>query len=90
MKKADLSNRDTLAIERTRLANERTFLAYFRTSIVFLSSGFAIIKISALREVTDIGYFLLIIAPALFLVGLVRFLYVRRKVQKYFYVVDDQ
>lgn len=79
-----------LAIERTRLANERTFLAYFRTSIVFLSSGFAIIKISALKEVTDIGYFLLIIAPALFLVGLVRFLYVRRKVQKYFYVVDDK
>jgi putative membrane protein len=86
MKKVKLNNTDTLAIERTRLANERTFLAYFRSSIVFLSSGFAIIKINALREITDIGYFLLIIAPVLFLIGLIRFFYVRRKVRKYFYL----
>ena len=85
MKKADLSKTDTLAIERTRLANERTFLAYFRSSIVFLSSGFAIIKINALQEITDIGYFLLVIAPILFLTGLIRFFYVRKKVRKYFY-----
>jgi putative membrane protein len=86
MKKIKLSNTDTLAIERTRLANERTFLAYFRSSIVFLSSGFAILKINALSEIMGIGYFLLIIAPILFVIGMVRFFYVRKRVRKYFYV----
>ena len=89
MKKIELSNTDTLALERTRLANERTFLAYFRSSIVFLSSGFAIIKIDALYEITDIGYFLLAVAPVLFLIGAVRFYYVKRKLRKYFYEEED-
>lgn len=80
-----LSNTDKLAIERTRLANERTFLAYFRSSIVFLSSGFAILKLNALQEISSIGIFLLVVAPLLFVVGLLRFLYVRRSVRKYYY-----
>lgn len=89
MKKMELSRTDALAVERTRLANERTFLAYFRSAIVFLSSGFAIIKIDALRDITDIGYFLLVIAPLLFLVGLLRFLYVKRQVKKYYYTKEE-
>ncbi len=60
IQKSDMSKTDLLAMERTRLANERTFLAYFRTFIVFLSSGIAIIKINALKEIEFIGYFLLI------------------------------
>ncbi|PHN02518.1 hypothetical protein CRP01_31575 [Flavilitoribacter nigricans DSM 23189 = NBRC 102662] len=88
MKKMELSRTDALAVERTRLANERTFLAYFRSAIVFLSSGFAIIKIDALRDITDIGYFLLVIAPLLFLVGLLRFFYVKRQVKKYYYIEE--
>ncbi|WP_222845856.1 DUF202 domain-containing protein [Flavilitoribacter nigricans] len=84
----ELSRTDALAVERTRLANERTFLAYFRSAIVFLSSGFAIIKIDALRDITDIGYFLLVIAPLLFLVGLLRFFYVKRQVKKYYYIEE--
>ena len=89
MKKIELSKTDALAIERTRLANERTFLAYFRSSIVFLSSGFAIIKIDALRDITDIGYFLMIIAPILFIIGVFRFLYVKRQLRKYYYVQEE-
>ncbi len=89
MKKVKLNKTDALAIERTRLANERTFLAYFRTSIVFLSSGFAIIKISALKDITDIGYFLMVIAPVLFLIGIVRFFYVRNKLKRYYYVKEE-
>ena len=79
-----MSKTDALAMERTRLANERTFLAYFRTSIVFLSSGFAIIKIHALEEIQDLGYFLIILAPVLFIIGLLRFYYVKRKLKKYY------
>ena len=84
MKKGDWSRTDVLAMERTHLANERTFLAYFRTSIVFLSSGFAILKITVLSEIRDVGYFLTILAPVLFLVGLLRFFYVKRKLKKFY------
>lgn len=79
-----LSLTDKLAIDRTSLANERTFLAYFRTFIVFLSSGFAVINLDLLKEVKWVGFMLVIIAPLLFLVGLLRFLYVKRKIKKYY------
>ena len=77
-----------MAIERTRLANERTFLAYFRTFIVFLSSGFAILKMEVLQEIRDIGYFLTILAPLLLVVGVVRFFYVKRQVRKFYYPIE--
>ncbi|WP_420387050.1 DUF202 domain-containing protein [Roseivirga sp.] len=85
MEKLELSRTDELAVERTRLANERTFLAYFRTFIVFLSSGFAILKISALEEIMTVGYMLLIVAPLMFIIGLIRFLYVRKQIRKHYY-----
>ncbi|GAL00572.1 hypothetical protein JCM19275_3374 [Nonlabens ulvanivorans] len=82
MEKLKLSLTDRLAIERTRLANERTFLAYFRSAVVFSSSGLAIIKLQILEEIEWIGYALVIIGPVLFLVGLFRFLYVKRSINK--------
>lgn len=85
MEKLELSRTDELAVERTRLANERTFLAYFRTFIVFLSSGFAILKLSALEEILTVGYLLMVIAPLLFIMGLFRFLYVRKQIRKHYY-----
>lgn len=84
LQNSQMSPTDKLAMERTRLANERTFLAYFRTFIVFLSSGIAIIKINALREIAFIGYFLLIISPVLLVVGVSRFFYVKRQLRKYY------
>lgn len=81
--KEDLITRDWLAIDRTRMANERTFLAYLRTFIVVLSSGVAILRLEALEEMFDLGIFLLVIAPVIFVVGLIRFLYVRRHIRKY-------
>lgn len=83
-----LNRTDLLAIERTKLANERTFLAYFRTAIVFLSSGFAILKLPALAEIHAIGYFFLILSPCLFLVGLLRFVFMRRRIRKFYQVVE--
>lgn len=82
--KEGLITRDWLAIDRTRMANERTFLAYLRTFIVVLSSGVAIIRVEALQEMFDLGIFLLIVAPVIFIVGLIRFLYVRRHIRKYY------
>jgi putative membrane protein len=82
--KEDLITRDWLAIDRTRMANERTFLAYLRTFIVVLSSGVAIIRVEALQEIFDLGIFLLVIAPVILLIGIGRFLYVKRHIRKYF------
>ncbi len=78
----ELKLTDKLAIERTRLANERTFLAYFRSAIVFLSSGFAIIKLEILQDVIWVGYGLVSIGPALFLIGLIRMIYVKKRIKK--------
>ncbi len=80
----ELKLSDQLAIERTRLANERTFLAYFRSAIVFLSSGFAIIKLEVLNEIEWIGYILIAIGPILLLIGLFRFMYVKRSIKKFY------
>ncbi len=73
MKNTELSFPDILALDRTNLANERTFLAYFRTFIVFLSSGLAILKLEILEDIKFLGYFLLMIAPLLLIVGIARF-----------------
>lgn len=85
MDKIEFNRTDSLAMERTRLANERTFLAYFRTFIVFLSSGFAILKIDVLQDIRVVGYFLLGLSPLLLIIGIWRFLYVRKKLKKYYY-----
>ena len=79
----ELITRDWLAIDRTRMANERTFLAYLRTFIVVLSSGVAILRVEALQDMFDLGIFLLVIAPIIFVIGLARFIYVRRHIRKY-------
>jgi len=84
MENAKLNVTDLLAIERTRLANERTFLAYFRTFIVFLSSGFAIIKMEMLQEIRTLGNFFLILSPFLLLIGIIRFFYVKRQLKKFY------
>ena len=73
-----------LALDRTNLANERTFLAYFRTSIVFLSSGFVILKIEGLQNLKTLGYILLIAAFFLLIIGIVRFFYVRKRINNYY------
>ncbi len=73
---------DYLALSRTELANERTFLAYFRTFVVMLSSGIAIIKIKEFAVIYDLGIALCFIAPIIFLIGLFRYFYTKRKIKR--------
>lgn len=80
----ELITRDYLAIERTRLANERTFLSYFRTAVVILSSGIAMVQLEMLEEISDLGFFLLLLGPAILVLGIIRFLYVKRQIKKYY------
>ncbi|AOW19830.1 DUF202 domain-containing protein [Urechidicola croceus] len=82
--KEEITLRDQLAIDRTRLANERTFLAYFRTFIVILSSGIAILKLDILNDIRNLGYYFVVIAPFLLIIGVVRFFYVKRKIKKFY------
>ncbi len=84
--KNDISRTDYLALQRTKLANERTFLAYFRTFSVLLSSGLAIIKIDILENLIGLGYFFLFTSFVVIIIGVVRFLYVKRKLRKAFFM----
>ena len=78
----ELNANNRLALTRTKLANERTFLAYFRTFVVILSSGLAIIKIEALNNIMLLGYFLIGISVILVIIGIIRFFYVKKQVNK--------
>ncbi|EMY82699.1 DUF202 domain-containing protein [Psychroflexus gondwanensis] len=84
MEHKDMSKTDLLALVRTKLANERTFLAYFRTFIVFLSSGFAILKLEILQSLKGLGYFFIIISFIVVVIGLLRFFYVKKRINSYY------
>lgn len=84
MKPNDISRTDFLALERTKLANERTFLAYFRTFVVFVSSGVVILKVDALENLMILGYAFIAMAIVLRSIGIIRFIYVKKRMAKYF------
>lgn len=71
--------RDTLAIERTRLANERTFLAYARTALALLAGSVTLLFFKGpllLVTATVLGG----LSTMVFVLGLLRFLRVRRRI----------
>jgi len=86
----ELNLNDALAVERTKLAVERTFLAYFRTSVVFASAGFTIIRVAALKQVEEVGVFLLWMAPMLLIIGVWRYIIVYRRMRKQYYRLVEQ
>lgn len=79
----NLPYKDRLALDRTKLANERTFLAYFRTAVVFLSSGFAVLKLDSLNQIIEVGIGLMVLGPVLLIFGGIRFLIVKNRMKKY-------
>lgn len=83
MDETKLSTNDYLAIERTKLANERTLLAYVRTFIILLSSGIAIIKLDFFNQIDLLGIILISIAPILFIFGVVRYNYMKKRISTF-------
>lgn len=83
-KETTLITRDWLAIERTKLANERTFLAYFRTFVVFLGTGLTILKLEFFSELKTFGILLLVISPAILIIGIIRLFKVKKTIKKYY------
>jgi putative membrane protein len=79
----DCGVRDSLARERTYLANERTFLAYVRTAIMLLASGVTLIKLFGTdRALLVLGYFLVPLSIATGLMGYVRFIRFRERIDE--------
>jgi putative membrane protein len=76
----DSTVRDTLALERTRLANERTFLAYIRTALAMMAGSAVLFQFFSAQPHYLLAAWLLIVAGgSAFLVGLMRFLHVRKR-----------
>ncbi len=73
--------RDYLAVDRTVLANERTFLSYVRTALAFAAGGVTLIHFFDSAYATVTGYVLLPMAAIVFVVGIQRFLYYRRRLR---------
>lgn len=76
--------RDYLALQRTKLANERTFLSYNKFSLYLVTAGVALVRIDNLRPFRVLGYVALGASGVVFLIGLIRFLLLRRQLRKFY------
>jgi putative membrane protein len=78
-----LTLRDHLARDRTILANERTLLAYVRTAFGFAAAGMTLIKLFPGEPGSQtMGFWLLVSAALLAIVGVVRFWMVRSQMKR--------
>lgn len=69
---------DRLALERTLLANERTLLAYVRTAMALIIGGATLVHFVPGPLATTGGWALVILGAVGFVVGVRRFLVLRR------------
>ena len=73
--------RDHLAYDRTVLANERTLLSYMRTSIALFAAGGTLLKILHDEPaMVHLGIILLGLGSLFALVGVIRFLQVKKRI----------
>ncbi len=77
-----MEKRDLLAIDRTTLANQRTLLAFIRTGLMVLVSGITFIKLfHSDLFLLVLGYILIPISIAIFIVGLILFFRMKRDIK---------
>ena len=69
-----------MGLIRTNLANERTLLAYARTALAFLAAGAGMIHFFQSLIMNYTGGSLLAVGSAIFLIGTIRFVKVKRLV----------
>jgi len=74
---------DHLAVERTRLANERTILAYFRTALALVAGSVTLLHFFDTTAARVTGWALLPVGLVLLTFGVVRYVRVRRRVERY-------
>jgi len=88
--KEEIILRDHLAMERTKLANERTLLSYIRTSLYLLLGGIAFLGMKDLSDIRFMGYFSLGLSVALLIIGIVRFLQLKKHIKKLYALPPSQ
>jgi putative membrane protein len=78
-----INTREILALERTKLANERTLLAYIRASLYLLLGGLALLQLRDFQQIHWLGYFALVICVLFLMVGITRFVMLKRRLYKW-------
>jgi len=79
--KEEMILRDYLALDRTILATERTYLSYCRTAVGLLASGLAMAEFLSYPFLGMMGRVIVISAPIVFLVGLVKYIARKKKLR---------
>jgi len=74
---------DHLAVERTRLANERTILAYLRTALALVAGSVTLLHFFDTTAARVTGWVLLPVGLVLLTFGVVRYVQVRRRVERF-------
>jgi len=77
----DMILRDYLARDRTVLANERTLLSYIRTFLGFLATGGGLLKFFETYIAQASGYILIAISPVILVIGIIRYLQMRKQLR---------
>lgn len=79
-----LTSVDDLALIRTKLANERTFLAYLRTFVGSFVAGIGLIEFTGNLLSLYTGFVLLVAAPVILVVGIVRVIGAKKEIGRSF------
>ncbi len=82
--------RDYLAIERTRLANERTLLSYVRSSLYLLLGSIGFFQLTSFPNFKYLAYTALLFSVLFFVIGVYRFMLLKKSLKKLYYKVDHQ
>ncbi|MBZ9778886.1 DUF202 domain-containing protein [Psychroflexus sp. CAK8W] len=77
--------RDHLAMERTKLANERTLLSYLRSSLYLLLGGIGLVGIreKLFEDLKIVGYIAIGLSVVFLVVGIVRFIQLKRHLRNF-------
>ena len=72
-----------MAYERTALANSQTLLSYARTAIATFAAGIGMFEFVDNTTIVSIGIGFMVLAPIIFIVGVVYYAKVRKKIKGY-------
>ena len=76
-------DRTKMAYERTALANSQTLLSYSRTAIATFAAGIGMFEFIDNATIVSIGIAFMAIAPIIFVIGVIHYLRVKKKIKKY-------
>jgi len=82
--------RDHLSLVRTRLANERTLMSYVRSALYLMLGGIALLKLKTYTELQVVGYLALGLCGILLVVGIYRYIRLRRHLTQYYAAMSHE